>query len=218
MLDERMVEKITSQVILQLDKMGIDEMSFQNLVPVGISNRHIHLSKDDLNTLFGYGYKLTHKKALTQPGEFACEEVLDVKVGERMIKNVRVLGPVRRQTQVEVSASDARRLRAKPPVRSSGCLEGSAPVTLIGPKGSIDLKEGLIIANRHIHFTPSDAEKFGIKDSDTISVKWGGEKGGIFDAVCCRVSSNYYFELHIDTDDASAFMLNNGDKLEMILK
>lgn len=218
MLDERIVEKITSQVVSQLEKMGIDEMSFHNSVPVGISNRHIHLSKKDLETLFGYGYKLTLKKALSQPGEFACEEVLDIKVGERMIKGVRVLGPVRRQTQVEVSASDARKLRAKPPVRSSGDLEGSAPVTVIGPKGSINLKEGLIIANRHIHFTPNDAEKFGIKDSDTISVKWGGEKGGILDNVCCRVSKNYSFELHIDTDDASAFMLQNGDRLEMILE
>jgi putative phosphotransacetylase len=216
MLDERIVEKITSQVILQLEKMGINEMSFHNTVPVGISNRHIHLSKEDLETLFGCGYKLTLKKALSQPGEFACEEVLDIKVGERSIKGIRVLGPIRRQTQVEISASDARKLRSKPPVRSSGHLEGSAPVTVIGPKGSIDLKEGLIIANRHIHFTPSDAEKFDIKDSDIISVKWGGEKGGIFDDVCCRVSKNYSLELHIDTDDASAFMLNNGDRLEVL--
>ncbi len=217
MMDERLVDKLTSEVIAQLDKMGISQMS-SNTVPVGISNRHIHLSKSDLERLFGAGYSLTIKKALSQPGEFACEEVLDIKVGERMIKGVRVLGPTRRQTQVEVSASDARRLRTKAPVRASGDLAGSAPVTIIGPKGSIDLSEGLIIANRHIHLTSSDAAKYGIRDKDIISVRWNGEKGGVLDGVCCRVNENYSYEMHIDTDDASAFMLNNGDQLEMILK
>ena len=216
-MDERLVDKLTQEVITQLDKMGISQVS-SNTVPVGISNRHIHLSQGDLERLFGRGYTLTLKKALSQPGEFACEEVLDIKVGEKLLKGVRVLGPVRRQTQVEVSASDARRLRTKAPVRASGDLAGSAPVTIIGPKGSIELGEGLIIANRHIHLTPCDAAKYGIRDKDIISVRVSGEKGGVMGNVCCRVSDKYSYEMHIDTDDASAFMLNNGDKLDMILK
>lgn len=213
--DERTIDLITSLVIEELKKTGA-AISNSYDVPVGVSNRHIHLSQQDLDTLFGYGHKLTKIKDLTQPGEFACDEVVDIFVNDKSIKRVRILGPVRKQTQVEISSSDARKLRANPPVKGSGKLEGSSPVTIAGPKGKIDLKQGLIIANRHIHLTPVDAQRTGLKDNQIVSVKFSGEKGGVLDNVCCRVSPKYFFEMHIDTDDASAFGVNNGDRAEII--
>ena len=188
----------------------------KNLVPVGVSNRHAHLSQADLDTLFGEGYELTVMKDLSQPGQYACEECIEVWVGEKNFPSVRILGPVRPESQVEVSASDARKLRAKPPVRNSGDLDGSQACKLVGPKGEVELTKGMIIANRHIHMTPEDAAKYNVKDKDVISVRVGGEKGGVFDEVMCRVSPKYAFEMHIDTDDAAAFMLNTGNFGEML--
>ena len=188
----------------------------KNLVPVGVSNRHAHLSQADLDSLFGEGYELTVKKDLSQPGQYACEECIEVWVGEKNFPSVRILGPVRPESQVEVSASDARKLRAKPPVRNSGDLDGSQACKLVGPKGEVELTKGMIIANRHIHMTPEDAAKYNVKDKDVISVRVGGEKGGVFDEVMCRVSPKYAFEMHIDTDDAAAFMLNTGNFGEML--
>ncbi len=188
----------------------------KNLVPVGVSNRHAHLSQADLDSLFGEGYELTVKKDLSQPGQYACEECIEVWVGEKNFPSVRILGPVRPESQVEVSASDARKLRANPPVRNSGDLDGSQACKLVGPKGEVELTKGMIIANRHIHMTPEDAAKYNVKDKDVISVRVGGEKGGVFDEVMCRVSPKYAFEMHIDTDDAAAFMLNTGNFGEML--
>lgn len=202
-----------------ISKNSTDEINEtpKNLVPIGVSNRHVHLKQEDLDILFGDGYALTIKKPLSQPGQFACEEVVEIQVGERYLKKVRVLGPIRKRTQIEISASDARKLRCVAPVRKSGDLDGSAPVILVGPKGKVDLSEGMIIANRHIHLSPAESEKFNIKDKDIISVRVRGEKAGIFQKVQCRVKDTYAFEMHIDTDDAAAFMLNTGDKLEMII-
>lgn len=186
------------------------------IVPIGVSNRHIHLSQKDQDILFGEGYEMKVFRALSQPGQFAYEEAVGIHVGEKSFPKVRILGPVRSQTQIEVSASDARKLRSTPPVRSSGDLVGSSPVTVVGPKGSVKLSEGMIIANRHIHMTPVEAEQYDIQDKDFVSVRVGGEKGGVLDNVLCRVSPNYYYELHIDTDDAAAFMMNTGDVAEII--
>jgi len=213
--DERAINLITSLVLEELKNAGAT-ISNSYDVPVGVSNRHIHLSKSDMDTLFGYGYKLNKIKDLNQPGEYACKEVVDIYFNDRSIKKVRILGPIRKQTQVEISSSDARKLRANPPVRGSGKLDGSSPITIVGPKGKVDLKQGLIIANRHIHLTPRDAERVGLKDNQVVSVKVCGEKGGVFDNVCCRVSPNYFFEMHIDTDDASAFGISNNDRVEII--
>ena len=142
-----------------------------NEVPVGVSNRHIHLSKADLATLFGEGYELTPLKDLSQPGQYACKELLTI-VGPslRPIENVRVLGPVRGKSQVEISATDSYVLKVKPPVRESGNIAGSAGITIIGPKGVVQLKEGCIIANRHIHMSPADGKRFGVVDGDTVTV------------------------------------------------
>lgn len=213
--DERSIDLITSLVIEELKKAGA-KISNSCDVPVGVSNRHIHLCQKDLDTLFGHGYKLTKIKDLSQPGEYACDETVDIYVNDKSIQRVRILGPVRKQTQVEVSSSDARKLRANPPVRGSGKLDGSSPVTIFGPKGNVELAQGLIVANRHIHLTPADAERTGLKDNQVVSVKFGGDKGGVLNNVRCRVSPNYFFEMHIDTDDASALGVNTGDTAQII--
>ena len=186
-------------------------------IPVGVSNRHIHLSRSDLEVLFGKGYELTPIKELSQPGQYACKETLTI-VGPslRPIENVRVLGPVRRSSQVEISMTDSYVLKVKPPVRESGNLDGSAPVTIIGPKGVVSLAEGCIIANRHIHMSESDARRFGLKDFDRVTVDvFGTRKTRWFD-VQVRVSPDFRLEMHVDTDDANAAGIGNGAKVKIV--
>ena len=181
-------------------------------IPVGISNRHIHLTQEHLEILFGKGYSLTHLKDLSQPGQYACKETLTI-VGPSMrsIEGVRVLGPVRRASQVEISVTDSYVLKVKPPVRESGKLQGSAPITIIGPKGIVQLSEGCIIANRHIHMSPDDAAHFGVKDGDYIDVdaNAGTKRTRWFD-VQVRVHKDFRLEMHVDTDDANAVGYKNG--------
>ena len=187
-------------------------------VPVGISNRHIHLSREDLNTLFGEGYELTPIKDLSQPGQFACKEQLTI-VGPSMrsIEGVRVLGPVRKQSQVEISVTDSYVLKVKPPVRESGSLAGSAPVTIIGPKGIVILKEGCIIANRHIHMSLEDGARFGVKDGDYVTVDaFSGTKRTRWFDVQVRVSDQFRLEMHVDTDDANAVGFKNGSTVTVV--
>ena len=187
-------------------------------VPVGISNRHIHLSREDLDTLFGKGYELTPIKELSQPGQFACKEQLTI-VGPSMrsIEGVRVLGPVRKQSQVEISVTDSYVLKVKPPVRESGSLAGSAPVTIIGPKGIVILKEGCIIANRHIHMSLEDGARFGVKDGDYVTVDaFSGTKRTRWFDVQVRVSDQFRLEMHVDTDDANAVGFKNGSTVTVV--
>ena len=186
-------------------------------VPVGISNRHIHLSREHIDILFGKGYELTPIKDLSQPGQFACKETLTI-VGPslRPIENVRVLGPERPESQVEISRTDSYTLKVKPPVRESGKISGSAPVSIIGPKGIVTLKEGCIIANRHIHMSLEDGEKFGVKDNDYVTVDVNSERRTRFFDVQVRVHKNFRLEMHLDTDDANAAALKNGDKVQII--
>ena len=176
-----------------------------NEVPVGISNRHIHLTKSDMETLFGIGYQLTPIKDLSQPGQYACKEVLTI-VGPSMrpIENVRVLGPLRKASQVEISMTDSYVLKVKPPVRESGNLKGSAPIRIVGPKGVVELSEGCIIANRHIHMSPADAAKFGVKDFDRVVVDAEGARRTRWYDVQVRVHEDFRLEMHVDTDDANA--------------
>ncbi|MCD7831966.1 MAG: phosphate propanoyltransferase [Firmicutes bacterium] len=172
---------------------------------VETSARHIHLTKEDVETLFGKGHELTVKKMLSQPGQFASEEKLTVVGPKKSIERVSVLGPVRSQTQVEVSFTDARTLGLTPPVRESGDLEGSCPCKLVGPCGEVDIDCGVIVAKRHIHFTPEDAERFGVHDKDIVSVKLDTNgRSLVFGDVVCRVSSTYALAMHIDTDEANA--------------
>ncbi len=188
------------------------------MVPVGVSNRHIHLSQADVETLFGEGHQLTKKKEL-MGGQFACEEcctIVGLKL--RAIENVRVLGPARKATQVEISATDARKLGINVPVRESGDTAGSAPIAIVGPKGAVYCKEGCIIAARHIHMSPSDALKAGVSDGDYVSVTVDNERGTTFDRVKIRVDDSFTLEMHIDTDEANASEIKQGDKVAIVKK
>lgn len=185
-------------------------------VPVGISNRHIHVSDDDLITLFGEGATLTIKKDLSQKGQYAAEETVTIVGPKGKIAGVRILGPCRKQTQVEISRTDSFALGVAPPVRDSGNLVGSAELKVIGPKGEIDIPEGCIIAKRHIHMSLEDAENTGLKDKDIVSVRVDGERGIIFNEVLIRVNKDFSLEMHIDTDEANAAALKNGDVVTLL--
>ena len=211
------IQAITEAVIKAVNAQKA-EKSAEGDIPVGVSNRHIHLTKEDMETLFGAGYELTHLKDLSQPGQYACKETLTI-VGPslRPIENVRVLGPLRKASQVEISRTDSFTLKVKPPVRESGSLAGSAPITIIGPKGVVSLKEGCIIANRHIHMSPEDGAKYGVNDGDYVTVDAVGERRTRFYDVQIRVSDKFRLEMHLDTDDANAAGLN-GKSLVKIIK
>ena len=188
-------------------------------IPVGISGRHAHLSQEHLEILFGSNYQLTPMKDLSQPGQFASEEKVDVISPEgKVLAGVRILGPVRNFTQVEISQSDAIRFKFKAPVRSSGDIKGSGAATIVGPNGSVEINEGIIIADRHIHFSPKDAAEFGVNDREIVSIKIGGVKPGILDQVLCRVHETFALDCHLDTDDGAAFLLKNGDLVELVKK
>lgn len=185
-------------------------------IPVGISNRHIHLCREHIDILFGADYQLNPIKDLSQPGQYACKELLTI-VGPSLkpIENVRVLGPERSKSQVEISRTDSFTLKVKPPVRESGNIAGSAPITIIGPKGVVTLKEGCIIANRHIHMSLEDGANFGVKDGDFVTVDAVGERRTRFYDVQVRVDKNFRLEMHLDTDDANAAGLKNGSKVKI---
>jgi putative phosphotransacetylase len=177
----------------------------ENKVLVEISARHAHVTQADLETLFGAGYQLQPKKELSQPGQYASEEKIDVVGPRSTLKNVTILGPVRNASQVEISLTDARTLGVTALVRESGNIEGTQGVTLVGPKGSVTLSQGLIAAKRHIHLTPEDALKFNVKNSQIVSVKvTGHERTTTFGDVVIRVSEKFAPAMHIDTDEANA--------------
>lgn len=172
---------------------------------VETSARHVHVSEADLEILFGKGATLTKKKDLSQPGQYACEERVDVIGPKKTITGISILGPTRPASQVEVSLSDARTLGLSAPVRESGDLEGSAPCKLVGPNGEVTLKQGLIAAKRHIHTTPDDAAKLGVKDKEIVQVRIDTNgRSLIFGDVVVRVNANFATAMHIDTDESNA--------------
>ena len=174
-------------------------------VLIETSARHVHVSAQDLAVLFGEGYELTKKKDLSQPGQYACEERVAVVGAKGSFPAVSILGPVRKDTQVEISASDARSIGVTAPVRESGDIAGSGACKLVGPKGEVELNDGVIIAKRHIHMTPADAEKYNLKDKDIVSVKVDTDgRSLIFGDVVVRVSPSYALAMHIDTDESNA--------------
>ena len=186
------------------------------LIPVGVSARHIHLSREDADTLFGKDYQLT-KKAVLMGGQFATNETVTV-VGAKLrsIENVRVLGPLRKQTQLEISATDKLKLGVAAPLRESGDLKGSAPISIAGPKGAVHLTEGCIVAARHIHLPPCEAAKRALKDGSIVSVEVPGERGLVLNNVKVRVHETFTAEMHIDTDEANACGVKTGDRLRII--
>ncbi len=212
--------ELNETLIASLVRKVIEEMPSRDAgadIPIGVSNRHIHLTQEDVETLFGEGYELTKIKDLKQPGQYACRETLTI-VGPSMrpIEGVRVLGPVRRRSQVEISRTDSFQLKVKPPVRESGDLDGSAPITIIGPRGIVTLSEGCIIANRHIHMGLADGARYGVVDGDYVTVDVAGEKKTRFYGVQVRVSDAFVLEMHVDTDDANAAALGNGSLVSIV--
>jgi len=186
-------------------------------IVVGVSNRHVHLSKEDLEVLFGKGYQLTPVKDLRQPGQFAAKETVTIVGPKGAIENVRVLGPIRKETQVEISRTDAFKLGLNPPVRDSGDLDGTPGIVIVGPAGVVVKNRGVILAKRHIHMHPKDAQHYGVKDKDIVRViVEKGERRLIFDDVLVRVREDFALEFHVDTDEANAAMLNNGDLVYIV--
>lgn len=186
-------------------------------VPIGVSNRHIHLTREHVEILFGKGYTLKKLKDLSQPGQYACEETVTI-VGPSLkpIEKVRILGPERKASQVEISNTDSYVLKVKPPVRESGKIEGTPGITVIGPCGVVVLKEGVIVANRHIHMSPDDAVAFGVSDGDTVTVDVKSARPTRWFEVQVRVHKDFRLEMHIDTDDANAACLKNGSRVSVV--
>lgn len=198
------------EVLMQALLKAVQEASKENVastaagVPVGISNRHIHLSQADLDQLFGAGYQLTPMKELSQPGQFACKETVTICGPKGAIEKVRVLGPVRKETQIEIVAGDCFKLGVKAPAKLSGDLAGTPGITVVGPRGSVQTAQGLIVAQRHIHMAPADAQAYGVQDGQIVKIRVGGLRGGLYDNVAIRVTTSSKLECHLDTEEANA--------------
>ena len=173
-------------------------------VKIGLSNKHVHLSQEHLEILFGKGHELTPTKDLVQPGQFASEEKVDSVGPKKTLTGVRVLGPVRPETQVELAMTDARTIGIKAPIRESGHLEGTPGCKLIGPEGEVELDHGVMVAQRHVHLNPQQAIEAGVKDKDVVCLKIDGERGLIFDNVVVRAGEKHEREVHLDTDEGNA--------------
>ncbi|MBN7774580.1 phosphate propanoyltransferase [Clostridium aminobutyricum] len=187
-----------------------------NEIQVGISNRHVHLSQADLDTLFGEGYQMTKMKDLSQPGQYACKETVTICGPKGAIEKVRILGPVRSKTQVEVLTGDCIKMGAKAVAKLSGDLVGTPGITIIGPRGSVQTKEGLIVAQRHIHMTPQDAQHFGVHDGQIVCIQFEGSRGGIYSNVAIRANDASALECHIDTEEGNAMSINSMSKITII--
>ena len=207
---EMFVALVTRLVIEELEK-------FQRSVPIGVSNRHIHLDRADMDILFGQDSELTFKKELGQPGQYAAEETVTLHGPKGELGRVRVLGPLRTASQMEISVTDGFALGVRPPIRESGKIEGTPGLTIVGPKGTIEKDTGTIAALRHIHLDPETAQRIGVKDKQMVKVEIRGLRGGILHNVLIRVSEQFAPEMHIDVDEANAFGVKNGDRAYIIV-
>lgn len=213
-MDNNSIEMITKMVLETIEEHKSGDQGF--MVPIGVSARHIHLTQEHVEELFGKGYQLTKKKGL-MGGQFASNELVTiVGLKLRALENVRILGPVRKQSQVELSATDAIKLGIQAPNRESGNVAGSAPIAVVGPKGAIYLKEGCIVAMRHIHMSPADAMAAQVHDGDIVSVKADNERAIIFSQVKIRVDEKFTLEMHIDTDEANAAGIATGQTVTIL--
>lgn len=215
-LIERIVRDVLAQGLGANPGQGgspppVAETRDPHLVAIGVSNRHIHLSRADMDSLFGPGSELTRKKAMKQPGQYAAEETVTIKGPKGELHKVRVLGPLRRETQIEVSVADGFVLGVKPPLRMSGQLDGTPGIEIIGPKGRVMKNAGVIAALRHIHMLPATAGRLGVRNGDLVDVEIGGARGGVMGGVAVRVADASSLEMHIDVEEANAFGLRNDD-------
>jgi len=185
-------------------------------VPAAASGRHVHLCRADAAKLFGTGYELKISRMLSQPGQYACEEKIALAGPKGRIEGVRVLGPERKETQVEISLTDSFKLGIEPVLRMSGNIEGTPGCTLIGPAGDVKLDKGVIVAARHLHISDEEAAAFGLKNGDIVGAKKKGERETVFGNILVRAGREHSLELHIDTDEANAAAIKNGDLLELI--
>lgn len=210
-MDDKLIEQIVQQVVAKLDNDS-SKLTPEGPIPIAVSARHIHLKKEHVEILFGKGYEITKKQDLSQPGQFAANETLMIAGPKGSIERVRILGPVRPESQVEVALTDAFKLGVRPPLRESGNIEGSSPITLIGPKGTVHLQEGLIIAQSHIHMNPEEAKILNLKNGEYVNITAQTERPMTFNQVKIRVSDRYRLEMHIDTDEANAAFITQGTK------
>lgn len=185
-------------------------------LPIALSNRHLHLSKEDIDVLFGKGHELTITKPLSQPGQYACDEKVDIIGAKGTLKGVRVLGPARGETQIEVSVADARTLGIPALVKESGDLANTPGVKLVGPVGEVELSKGAIVAARHIHMHTDDAAKFNVVDKEIVNVETFGGRAIVFKNVMVRVNPSYALEMHVDVEEGNAGSIQNGDLVELV--
>lgn len=204
------------ELLVAAIKEGGDVKRDVNSIPVGISNRHVHISQPDLDTLFGRGYQLTKMKDLSQPLQYACKETLTICGPRGAIEKVRILGPVRRETQVEILQADCFKLGIAAPVKMSGDLRGTPGITLIGPQGSILLMQGVIIAQRHIHMTTEDTLCLGVANGDQVAIQVSGLRGGTYANVAVRADSTSALECHLDTEEANAMNLTATSTITIV--
>lgn len=214
-MQENLVQQIVEEVLQQVLKSQ-PSLQHDGKIPIGVSARHVHLAQAEVELLFGENYQLTPKFELSQPGQFAAEETVLIAGPKGSIERVRILGPARALSQVEISWTDAMKIGVKPPLRTSGDIKGSSPITLIGPKGSVSLAEGLIIAQAHIHMSPEDSSRLQVADGQSVQVKVEGIRPIILSNVIIRVSERYRLEMHIDTDEANAGLIQQGAKAEIV--
>lgn len=208
-IDPALIKKIVEEICKRLESCN-DE------IPIGVSNRHIHISREDLDRLYGVGYELTKLNDLKQPGQYSAKETVKIIGPKGEFDKVRILGPVRNQTQLELALTDGFKLGINPEIRESGKLDQTAGIIIEGPQGSVKKDYGAIAALRHIHMPPAFAEKQGVKDKDFVDVVCEGIRKTIFSNVLVRVSDQFALEMHLDTDEANASGLKNGDTVKII--
>ena len=215
-MNAQSIEAIVKKIVAEMNGAPADN---DLTIPVGISNRHIHLNKEDLEILFGPGYELTPIKDLSQPGQYACAERVDVVGPKKTLTGVSILGPVRKETQVEISLTDARSIGVNAPIRESGDTAGSGACKLVGPCGEVELTQGVIAAKRHIHMTPADAAEMDVQDKDVVCVKVLTDgRNTIFGDVVVRVNENFALAMHIDTDESNAAACGRNQMGEIVMK
>lgn len=216
MFDEKDIRQVVRSVIREV-MADSPASAGDKSVPVAISARHAHLSREHIDLLFGPGYELTELKALSQPGQYAAREQVTLVGSRGVIERVRVLGPPRNETQVEISRTDSFRLGIKTPVRDSGDTAGSPGITIAGPHGCVFIDQGVILAARHLHVSPEEAKSLGVTDKQRIRIRTSGERAVTFENVLVRVNEAYALDLHLDPDEANAALLGNGDMIEVII-